>query len=262
MFDEVSAIPANPPRTGVLPGMRLRSAVPRSTLILLLAFVLFFAVFPLSIMSTDPKAKLGIFPSSTTQGRVLSVTDVSGCRGSAARRVVYAFSAESGNEFRGAAVVCEESAYYSTQVGEKIEIRYLKRDPAVNAVAGTEGENEPPFFLFMIFPLFFLLVLSPLYLPQLREVMRARQLYKKGVVVEGKVVFVKRRSTTTWPGWPGSTTADVYVAYQTPNGGRAETVVGCSNDWLLNQFSPGATVHILLAPDASKRGALIEAFIR
>jgi hypothetical protein len=92
--------------------------------------------------------------------------------------------------------------------------------------------------------------------------MRARQLYKKGVVVEGRVVFVKRRSATTWPGWPGSTTADVYVAYQTPNGGRAETVVGCSNDWLLNQFSPGATVHILLAPDASKRGALIEAFIR
>jgi hypothetical protein len=102
MFDEVSAVPPNPPRTGVLPGMRLRSAVPRSTLILLLAFVLFFAVFPLSIMSTDPKAKLGIFPSSTTQGRVLSVTDVSGWRGSAARRVVYAFSAESGNEFRGA----------------------------------------------------------------------------------------------------------------------------------------------------------------
>jgi hypothetical protein len=102
MFDELASIPAKPPRTGFLPGMRLSSAVPRSTVILLLAFTILFAVFPLSIMSTDPKAKLGIFPSRTTQGRVLSVTDVSGWRGSAARRVVYAFSAESGNEFRGA----------------------------------------------------------------------------------------------------------------------------------------------------------------
>jgi hypothetical protein len=242
--------------------MRLRSAVPRSTLILLLAFVLLFAVFPLSIMSTDPKAKPGIGPSGTAEGRVLSVTDVSACRGSAARRIVYAFSAQSSSEFRGVGVVCEESAYYSTRVGEKIEIRFLKRDPAVNAIAGTEAVNEPPLFLFMIFPLFFLVILSPLYLPQLREVVRARRLYKKGALVEGKVVFVKRRSATTWPGWPGSTTADVYVAHQTPSGGRVETVVGCSNDWLLNQLSPGATVHILLAPDKSARGVLVEAFIR
>jgi hypothetical protein len=262
MFGELASIPANPPRTGFLPGMRFSSAIPRSTLILLLAFVLLFAVFPLSIMSTDPKAKLGIGPSGTAEGRVLSVTDVSACRGSAARRIVYAFSAESSSEFRGVGVVCEESAYYSTRVGEKIEIRFLKRDPAVNAIAGTEAVNEPPLFLFMIFPLFFLLILSPLYLPQLREVVRARRLYKKGALVEGKVVFVKRRSAITWPGWPGSTTADVYVAHQTPSGGRVETVVGCSNDWLLNQLSPGATVHILLAQDKSARGALVEAFIR
>jgi hypothetical protein len=262
MFDELASISANPPRTGFLPGMRLSSAVPRSTLILLLAFVLLFAVFPLSIMSTDPKAKLAIGPSGTAEGRVLSVTDVSACRGSAARRIVYAFSAQSSSEFRGVGVVCEESAYYSTRAGEKIEIRFLKRDPAVNAIAGTEAVNEPPLFLFMIFPLFFLLILSPLYLPQLREIVRARRLYKKGALVEGKVVFVKRRSATNWPRWPGSTTADVYVAHQTPSGGRVETVVGCSNDWLLNQLSAGATVHILLAPDKSGRGALVEAFIR
>jgi len=114
----------------------------------------------------------------------------------------------------------------------------------------------------MIFPLFFLLVFSPMYFPQIREVMRARKLYKYGAVVQGKVIFVKKRNAATWPGWPGSSTADVYVAYQLPSGGRAEIVVSCANEWLLNQLSPGTTVHLLIAQNRTARGALLEAFIR
>ena len=262
MFDdELATTPVNPPRRGFLPGMRLRAAVPRSTLLVLLALVLFFAIFPLSIMSADPKAKLSFGPSATSEGRVLSAADVSGCRGSAARRIVYAFSPQSGNEFRGSTVLCEEATYYSAQIGERIPIRYLTRDPVINTIAGTDA-NEPPVFLFMIFPLFFLLVFSPMYFPQLREVMRARKLYKNGIVAQGKVIFVKRRNAATWPGFPGSSTADVYVSYLLPSGGRAETVVWCANEWLLNQLSPGATVHLLVGRGQTARGALLEAFIR
>lgn len=262
MFDEELAnTPVNAPRTGFTAGMRLSAAVPRSTLLFLIALVLFFAIFPLSIMSADPKAKLSLGPSATSEGRVLSATDVSGCRGSAARRIVYSFSPRSGSELRGSAVVCEEATYYSAQVGERIPIRYLARDPAINTIAGTD-ENQPPLFLFMIFPLFFLLVFSPMYFPQLREVMRARRLYKNGTMVQGKVIFVKKRNAATWPGFPGSSIADVYVAYQHPSGGRTETVVWCANEWLLNQLVAGATVHLLVGQNRTARGALLEAFIR
>jgi hypothetical protein len=259
--DQLANVPKQPPRTGALPGMRFGAAIPRATPILLLAFILLFATLPLSIMNSDPKAKLALGPSTTIEGHVLSATDVSGCRGAASRRIVYAFSAPSGNEFRGSVLVCEESSYYSAQAGDKIPIRYLTRDPTVNAVAGTD-QNEPPVFLFMIFPFFFLLMFSPLYFPQLREVMRARRLYRKGTLVQGKVVFVKRRSAATWPGWPGSSNADVYASYHLPSGETAETVAWCANDWLINQLSPGSTVHVLLPPDKSSRGALLEAYIR
>ncbi len=262
MFDdELAGIPAQPPRAGVLPGMRLSAAIPRSTAILLIGLVVLFAIFPLSIMSADPKAKLGLGPSHTAQGRVLSVGDVSGCRNSGGHRIVYAFSTQDGSVFRGASMVCEDSPYYSAQVGDPIEVRFLTRDPAVNAVAGGDA-NEPPVFLFMIFPVFFLLVLSPMYFPQLREVMRARRLYKRGFLVQGNIIFVKKRSAGTWPGWPGSSPADVYVAHQAPGSGRTETVACCMNDWLVNQLSPGTTVHVLLASNKSERGALLEAFIR
>src|SRR5262249_50541832 len=119
MFDDqLASVPANPPRPGYLPGMRLRAALPRSTLLLLLALVLLFAVFPLSIISTDPKARLNFGPSSTSEGRVLSAADVPGCRGSAGRRIVYSFSPRSGSEFRGSTILCEEATYYSAQAGD------------------------------------------------------------------------------------------------------------------------------------------------
>jgi hypothetical protein len=54
---------------------------------------------------------------------VLSVTVVLGCRG-------YTFAAESGNEFRGADVACEESPYNSVHVEDKIE-RPLRRPIAI-----------------------------------------------------------------------------------------------------------------------------------
>jgi hypothetical protein len=59
-----------------------------------------------------------------------------------------------------------------------------------------------------------------------------------------------------------SSTADVYVAHQLPGGGRAETIAWCTNDWLINQLSPGTPVRILLSPKKSQRGALLEAFLR
>ena len=263
MFEnELSTVPLNPPRTGVLPGMRLGNAIPRSTYLVLFAFIVFFAAFPLTMMTADPTMKLGLGPSRTAEGHMLAVSDANGCRNSGSRQVVYAFVSESGHEFRGTSTLCQASPYYSAQPGDKIEVRYLVRDPSVNAVVGSNADNQPPLFPFLIFPLFFLLIFSPLYLPQLREVLRARRLYKTAALVQGQVVFVKRRNIGSWPGWPGTSSADVFVGYQLPGSGPAETLVSCSNEWLINKLSPGTPVHILLARDKAERGVLLEAYIR
>ena len=262
MFDELASVRMQPPRAGMLPGMRLGSAVPSSTLFLLAAFVALFTIFPLSVMTADPMMRLNVGPSKDARGRIASVNPVSACGSSNAHRILYTFSAGDGNPYRGVMTVCEQSPYYSVLVGDDIGIRYLARDPAVNAIPGAGPDDQPPLVLFAIFPLFFLLIFSPLYFPQLREVMRARRLYKNGVLAKGRVVFVKSRNSGRWPGLPGSRTADVYVGYDLPNGEHAETTVWCSNEWLLNQLSPGTTVHVLLPQDGSARGALLETFIR
>jgi hypothetical protein len=259
--EELANVSVQPPRSGVLPGMRIAAVIPRSALLLLVLLVLFFGTFPLMIASTDPHMKLVIGPSRPAEARVLEVRETGSCRDTHARQVVFAFAAQSGGEFRGSALVCEQSPYYNAQPGDRIEIHYLAREPAVNAIAGN-GPAAPPLFVFAFFPVFMLLVLLPTFVPQLRGVLRARRIYRNGSLVQGTVVFVKRRAAWSRPGWPGSSAAEVYVAHQSPSGGRAETVVWCPNDWLINQLAPGTSVHILLPPEKSKQGVLLEAFIR
>jgi hypothetical protein len=265
MFDEeLAQIPVQPPRTGLLPGMRITGAVPRTALILPLMMLVFFATIPLSILADNPDLKLQLGPSLDAQGTVREVSNAASCRSGSAHRIVYAFTSSSGMQQRGVDSVCEESPYYSVQVGDAIAIRYLTRDPAVNEVAGAHTDAPPLAFAFfpLFFPFFFLAIFAPLFLPRIREILRARRLYRTGVLAPGKVVFVKKR--TLGPQWHGmqGNLAEVYVAYTQPGGQRAELIAGCCNDWLLNHLEPGAAVHVLHAPGGSARGAILEEFIR
>lgn len=263
MFEEeLARVPKNPPRGEPLPGMRISAALPKSTLIMLLAFAVFFGAMPVSFIFMDPNARLSFGPSSDIQGQIVSIGADTRCRDSKGRRVTYSFDAPGHREYRGTRVICDGSPYFTANAGEPIPIRYLTRDPAVNDIAGDSQGNEPPFFLILIFPFFFLIFLSPMFFPQVREVFRARRLYKHGRLVEGRVVYVKRRAGGTWPGWPGSNSVDLYISHTAPDGRQTESVVWCSNDWLTHQLQPGATVHILLPENKSARAVLLEAFIR
>jgi hypothetical protein len=222
-------------------------------------------MIPLSILESNSDLTLQLGPSLEAQGTVRDVSDASSCRSGSAHRIVYAFTSSSGMQQRGVDSLCEESPYYSVQVGDAIAIRYLTRDPAVNEVAGAHTDAPPLAFAFfpLFFPLFFLAIFAPLFLPRVREILRARRLYRMGVLTQGKVVFVKKRTLgpTQWHGMQGNF-AEVYVAYTQPGGQRAELIAGCSNDWLLNHLEPGAAVHVVHAPGGSPRGSILEEFIR
>jgi hypothetical protein len=264
MFEEEFAkLQVEPPRRlESLPGLRLRGAIPRAAIILPLFFVGFFLFIPLSIMNADPAMRLAMGPSESTQGRVVLNTSASACRGEASHHVTYAFSAKSGGEYRGAATLCDQSPYYSVREGEAIEVRYLKSDPVVNALP-SEGANQgPPFVLFLFMPLFILVIFGSLFWPQIREVLRARRLFKKGQLATGKVIFVKRRSNSIWPGMPFNSGSEVYIEFQTSADAKREAVASCNNDWLITQLVPGARVHIAYSDDKSAKVALLEGFLR
>lgn len=262
MFEEEFArLSVEPPR-GVesLPGLRLRGAIPTSAIILPLIFVSFFLTIPLSIMNADPAMRLAMGTTESTQGHVISITSGSACRAAASHHVTYSFSSESDHEYRGGANLCEESPYYSVNPGDEIPVRFLKSDPAVNALPDDGRNQSPPIALFFFMPFFFLAIFAPLFWPTIREVLRARRLFKNGRLATGKVIFIKKRTTSLWPGMPGNSACDVYIEFLTPTG-KHEAVAWCQNDWLINQLVPGASVHVAYL-DKSDKVALLEGFLR
>jgi hypothetical protein len=264
MFEDMFArLPAEPPRrVEDLPGLRLAGVVPKWAIVLPLFFVFFFMLFPLALLNNDPAMRMSIGATETAQGHVVSVGTATACRGGASRRVVYAYSDKSGREHRAAALVCEESPYFSVKEGDAIEVRYLKSDPAVNALP-REVRNEPPPFLFFLFmPVFFLGIFGAMFWPPIREVLRARRLFKLGRIATGRVIFVKRRANFLWPGMPGASASLVYVEIAASSGVTREVAASCQNDWLMNQLAPGATVHVAYLSDKAKDVALLDAYVR
>ena len=226
------------------PGLRMRASVPKSWLLLPLIFGCFVLFIPLSIMRSDPAVRLAFGPAETAQAQVISVSNASGCRNSGAHRVLYSFATQSGGLYRGSATVCEGSPYYALDEGNMAEVRYLKSDPAVNGLAGGGQNQAPPLAVFLFPPFIVLAVLGSMYWPALRDVLRARRLYRDGHLAAAKVVFVKQRALPYRQGFSGIGAAEVYLAYQTTQGARRESVAWCQNDWLIKQLTPGMTVHI------------------
>ena len=261
--DQFAQVPSNPPRRPeILPGLRFASAVSRSALLLPLVFVGFFTLIPFSIAVSDPAMRLALGPTRTTQGRVLSTANISACRGSNARRVTFAFSPEPGREVRGAATLCEESPYYSIGVGDSIEVKFASGNPSVNALQGGARNDAPPVALFLLMPAFILAIFAPMFVPQIRELLRARRYFRTGQLATGTVIFVKKRITATWPGWPGSTAAEVFVEFRPTAGEKREVVAWCPNEWLVYNLTPGAKVHVAYSDSKPDRAALLEAFLR
>jgi Protein of unknown function (DUF3592) len=263
MFDEVFArLPTEPPRRADdLPGLKLRGAVPKWAIVLPLLFVFFFLLFPLSVMNSDPAMRMSLGATDTVRGHVISVSSASACRGDASHRVVYAFADKSGREYRAATLVCEESPYFAVKEGDAIEVRYLKSDPSVNQLP-QQTRNEPPFLLFLLMPVFFLVFFGAMFWPPVSEMLKARRLFKSGRIANGKVIFIKRRSNFLWPGMPGASASLVYVELTASSGVVREVVASCHNDWLMNQLAPGATVHVAYASDGETRVALLGAYVR
>jgi hypothetical protein len=249
MFEQQFArLPEQPPRTlENLPGLAIFAVVPTSARLLPLVFALFIMAIPLSIMRLDPAQRLHWGRANDVQGTVVSAAD-SSCRGAAARRLVYAFTAGERGAYRGTALVCQGTLDYSIQTGDAVQRRYLASDPAVKALRGVP-DNAPPVATFLAMPLL-LLAFAAVYAPQLREILQARRLISQGQLTDGSVLFVKPRNNLSRPSW------------QSGGGTRREAVAWCGNDWLVGQWTAGSKVHLAYLDRTPGKVALLEAFVR
>jgi len=263
MFEEqLKALPADPPRPlEALPGLAIRRAVPSLALIFPVIFLIFFGTVPLSLIQSDPTLRFALSPTGTTTGHILSIETTYACKSEKSHRVVYQFSPTPGTNIRGRATLCEQSIYYSVKEGDSVEVQYLTSDPVLSRLRSNGLQNDLAVYLFIFTPLFILAMFATLFWPPLRDIYRARRLFRDGRLTTGTVIFVKQRSSSAWRGWAGNTSAQIFIEFTGADGRRREGIAWCQNDWLTDQLPAGQQVHI--AHDEQSRNVLLlEAFLR
>ena len=255
-------LPAHPPRsTDLLPGLRLSRAVALRNLALPLAFVAFIALMPVMIIFSDPSAMFAIREKQTTAGRVEQVTRSHGCNGESAQ-VFYSFSTPEGVTYRGEETLCAGSPYAGVREGESVPVVYVKSKPELHGIAGSPKTSAEFPLPVLLFPFFALLVFVPLFWPRYAQLLRDRKLYRTGpVLARGKVVFIAREQSQSWPGWPTSTRSTVYIQVQAPTLGAREVRAVCTNDWLVSHLPPGAEVSVVCHAK-EPRAVLLENYLR
>jgi len=264
MYDDLlDRLPASGPRDlSLLPGLQVGSLFSASRLAPPLLLLLVFMAVPVSILFTDPQARMQLEPKGTAQGKVLSVADTRNCN-DLAHREVYAFDAGAAGGFRGVARLCRSSPFFGVNAGDGVPVQYLASNPSVNRIAGASDPDAPPVFVFLFFPVIAIVVLAAsLGGPAMREVLRARALFRKGRLARGTIVFVRARAQRqgyTRTGWAAF---EVVIRYNLASGAGQEAVAWCANPWLLQQLPAGASVHIAYSERQPDRAALLEAFVR
>lgn len=205
--------------------------------------------------------RLAWYRTGVANGKVISVTGGKSCNGTGVN-VVYLFQPPNQPEFRGSQSVCPTSPYHSTQPNQTVPVKYLASDPSVNLIAG-EGEADPPLYLAMfLFPLFGLLMFSPMFLPPILQLLRDRRIFRLGRIAQGKVVFVKQLTGASWPGFPFTSTSEIFVSFQLASGEGAEARALCRNEWLVHHLPAGASIHIAYLKNRPSRVVLLEAYVR
>ncbi len=247
-----------PPRsTDLLPGLRFLSAVSWRALLFPAAMLVLVAAMPIFVMTSDPQFRLNR-GGLTVQGRIVSVKPL----GASARQIEYVFTPPGSLEYRGTCRCAQDRTYFEAKPGDPVPIRYLPSNPTVNQLQENSDANAPPFIFILFFPVLGLLIFAPMVVPQIKQLLQARRIFKNGRIAKGSVLFVKRRPAGPWMPQSGSTAAEVFISFSVAPGVEREGRAWCGNDWLLNQLPSGAIVRIAFVPERPDELMLVDAYIR
>lgn len=254
-------LPPDLPREPLLPGLKRRPFSIFSLIFLaLLAIALIFGAIQLASLPDDAS------PNATATGRVTQVEHIGDFAG-AAQTAFIKYKFKAGNQLIYGNDVLQ-SGEAIPRVGDEIRVAYAPTRARDNSLAPTPAHTKServvkrvalivvPFFILLWFT-FMLPLLLPFSPHDMRDWLRARNLYRTGEIVPGRVQFVRNRSA---PRSPNAATIHEIVATYSVEGVHYTVITRCDNAWLINQLPPEIEVTVAHDPLKPERAIILEPF--
>lgn len=256
-------IPASPPRpVSQLPGLKYSASFDKRGLFFVGSIVLVFCLFPVLIFFSGDKAmRLSFIEMKSASAEITQLKQSSKCDRES-HSIHYRFMAQNGRMYYGSYTMCTDSPYSDLIVGDSIPVSYDPDDPSFNGIEGELGKNKPPFFIFAFFPLMAMMFFVPSLFPNLKQVRKARSIFRKGHISQGEIVFVKRRKSVTPFEFKSSPGMEVFYQFTDDKGNRIESHMSMDNDWLVNRWAIGSGITVSYIKGKPQKSIILDGFYR
>jgi hypothetical protein len=241
-----------------LKGLALNSTFSAMPVFIILFFGLFFFVIVMSMSKIDKTFEL-VDKGVDTQATVHSIKTQDNRVGCG--RLYYEFTTENGLKYVGDSTIPLNAIACELLKGDKVTVVYLPQTPSVSNIASNVDVNRPPIEVFLLMPLFFLLVFSPGFFPGISRILKHRKLYKTGTWVQGNLIYIKEGKGQFIPGM-SAPSATLYFEFCTADGTMVETQIVFKNTWLLNNLQSDQTLNVIYQPTKPTNAFVVEVYIR
>jgi hypothetical protein len=257
LFPELRDLPTDTPRGEPLPGLR-----PKVLLKPLLPFI-FTPVFITAVLAIFFSVVVEVShqkPQPTANATIIKVENVSTLTSESGTVVRYRFPVE-GKSYDG---------LLTTIAAERRILKPGDHLPVVYDPANPNRSQEKPqdmdvagMIAFAVFlPIWALFIMGMCFVPFLgpraKVALRARGLWKSGRVAQGTLAFVKPPSFMRQYGLGSQ---EVVFRFRDQLDCEHTVSVGCDNNWLINQLTPGTGVVVLYDSKKPERAILLEPFL-
>lgn len=146
-------------------------------------------------------------------------------------------------------------------VGAPLYLDYLKTDPKTDRPHA--ATDDSPLWFFVLVPPMILGVMflfsAPYWFVPLKTLMLARRIWKKAILAQGTIVFVRagRINATSNP----ISGSEVIFRFEDISGRTHTGKVQVDNTWLVNQFAPETEVVVAYDPNKPERNVILEPFV-
>lgn len=262
MFD-FKDIPERPPRSfSLLPGLKYSTILDKSMIFPIILIALIIGIFPIVMfLSIDKNFRLPFVHMEKADGNVTEIVDNSKCDRQSVS-IHYQFLTNENRTYYGKYFSCKGNLYSSLRVGDSLPIVYDPKDPSFNGIEGELGKNDPPLFIFIFFPLIFLLVFAPMIMPNIKQIKDARSIFKKGLITKGEIIFIRRKKHTNMFNFKFLTSMEIFFRFGTANGDTLESKVTNDNDWLANKLEIGSSVTVAYMEKKPQKNIILDFYYR
>ncbi|MBW3635897.1 MAG: hypothetical protein KY445_05440 [Armatimonadetes bacterium] len=255
IFEELRALPLHPPRREMLAGLRWKNVF-QTPVWFFFPFLILFCFFPFLIAQS---AQSNRARNQRATARVIQAESFDNPQGGQPQTFLKYRFRHNGRDYTGATLAWGTSPLTPLRAGNSLEVAFDKAQPQRSVPAFQIAQNEPPWFVFLLFPLFFAVFLLPLLAPQLRTVLLARRLFARGVLTTGHLKFVKSTPMQT-PFMPLGSSQLIYE-FDDQNGHRQRGATRCDSSWLTMQLPPQSPLVVAYNSQKPRENIVLEPFV-